>query len=57
MDCLNRANISAGTTIGADIRIDLINITLRYSFNGTLIYAGSASSAIVIDLVSHFFYF
>jgi hypothetical protein len=57
VNCLNRAYIGAGTTIGADIRIDFIDITLRYSFYGTLVYAGSASSAIVIDFVSHFLYY
>jgi len=47
MNCLDRANVGAGTTIGTNIRVDLIDITLRYSLNRTLIYAGSASCAII----------
>jgi len=57
MNCLNRANICTSTTIGADIRIDLIDITLRYCFNRTLVNASSASCAIVADFVSHLYYF
>jgi len=47
MNCLNRANVGAGTTIGTYIRVDFINIALRYSLNRTLIYTGSASCAII----------
>jgi len=47
MDSLNRANVGAGTTIGTYIRVNLIDITLRYSLNRTFIYTGSASCAII----------
>ncbi|HSO78238.1 MAG TPA: hypothetical protein VLQ76_06705 [Bacteroidales bacterium] len=55
MNCLNRANVGAGTTIGTYIRINLIDITLGYSLYRTFIYTGSASGAILIDFVSHYF--
>ena len=57
MNSLNRANICAGTAVGAYIRIYFINIAFRYCFNRTLIDACSASSAIVINFVSHFYNF
>jgi hypothetical protein len=57
MYCLNRANISTSTTIGANIRIDLVDITLGDSLNGTLIYTSSACSAIFTNFVSHIIYF
>jgi hypothetical protein len=57
MYCLYRANICTCSTIGAYIRIDFIDITLRYCFNRTLIDASSASCAIFVDFVSHFYYF
>jgi hypothetical protein len=57
MNSLNGANISAGTTIGANIRIDFINVAFRYCFYWALINACSASGAIVINFVSHFDYF
>jgi hypothetical protein len=47
MNCLNRANVGAGTTIGTYIRVNLIDVTLRYSLNRTFIYTGSASCAII----------
>ncbi len=47
MNCLYRAHVGAGTTIGTYIRVNLIDITLRYSLNRTFIYAGSASCAII----------
>jgi hypothetical protein len=57
MNSLNRAYISTCTTIGADIRINFINITFRYSLYGTLINTGSACCAIFTDFVSHFYNF
>jgi len=53
MNCLYRADISAGATFSANFRIDFIDIAFRDSFNRALIDAGSASSAIIIDFVSH----
>jgi hypothetical protein len=53
MNCLNRANVCASSTIGANFRIDFINIAFRDSFNRALVDAGSTSSAIIIDFVSH----
>ena len=57
MNCLNRANVGAGTTIGTYIRVNLIDITLGYSLNRTFIYTGSASCAILINYVSHYICF
>jgi hypothetical protein len=53
VDCFHGADIGACSTIGANFRINLIDITFGDSFNGTLIDAGSASGAIIIDFVSH----
>lgn len=47
MNCLNRANVGAGTTIGTYIRVYLVDVTLRYSLNRTFIYTSSASCAII----------
>jgi len=55
MDCLNRTNVGASAAFGANFGINFINITFRNSFNGTLIDAGSASSAIITNFVSHDF--
>jgi len=57
MNRFNRTNICTGTTIGAYIRINFVDVTLRYCFNRTFVNASSASSAIIVDLVSHFYYF
>lgn len=55
MNCLYRANVGAGTTIGTYIRVNLIDITLRYSLNRTFIDTGSASCAVIINFVSHYY--
>jgi hypothetical protein len=55
VDCLYRANISAGTAIGANIRINLIDVTFRNGINRALIDAGAAGGAIICDYVSHLF--
>lgn len=47
MNCLHRAYVGAGTTIGTYIGVDNVDISLRYSLNRTFIYAGSASCAII----------
>jgi hypothetical protein len=57
MNCFNRANISTCTTVGANIRINFVNVAFRYRFNRTFINACSASSTIIINFVSHFDYF
>jgi hypothetical protein len=53
MDRLYRANIGAGAAVGADFGIDLVDVTFRDRFNGALVDAGSASSAIFIYFISH----
>jgi hypothetical protein len=53
MNCLYWANIGAGATIGANFRINLIDIALRYCFNWALINTGAASGAVVVNYVSH----
>jgi hypothetical protein len=57
MNCLYRANISAGTTISAYIGINFINIAFRNCFYRTFVDACSASSAIFINFISHLYYF
>jgi len=57
MNCLNRANICARTTVGANIRIDLINIPFGNCLNGAFVDTGTASSAIFVDFVSHVYDF
>jgi hypothetical protein len=53
MDGLNGTNICASATIGAYVRIDLIDIALGNGLNGTFIDAGTASSAIFRNFISH----
>ena len=54
MNGLNGANIGAGTTIGAQIRINYINIPFGDSFYGAFIYAGTTSGTQVrINFVCH----
>jgi hypothetical protein len=53
----NRTYIGASTTISAFVRIDFVDITFGDSFNRTLINAGSASGAVIINYVSHFNFF
>jgi len=55
MNCLNGANICAGTAIGAYIRIYFIDIALGDRLNRTFINTSSARGAIFIDFVSHFY--
>ena len=47
MNSLYRANVGAGPTFGTYIRVNLVDVTLRYSLNRTFIYTGSASCAII----------
>jgi hypothetical protein len=47
MNCFYRAYIGAGSAIGANIGIDLVDISFRDSINGTFINAGAASSAVI----------
>lgn len=54
MNCLYRAYVGAGTTIGTYIRVDYVDISLRDSLNRTFIYAGSASCAVICNFVSHY---
>jgi hypothetical protein len=53
VNCFNRAYICTGTTIGAYIRINFVDVALGDSFNRTLINTGSACSAIFTNFVSH----
>jgi hypothetical protein len=53
MNSFNRAHVGAGAAIGANIRVDLVDVALGDSFNRALIDTCSASGAIFIDLVSH----
>jgi hypothetical protein len=54
MNCFNRANIRANTTIGAKIGVNLVDITLGDSLNGTFVNAAATSGAIVVNYISHF---
>jgi hypothetical protein len=53
-DRINRADVCTGTTVGADIRINHIDITFRNSFNRALIDAGAASCTVISYFISHF---
>ncbi len=53
MNRFYRAYISACSAIGAGFGVNLIDITFGNRFNWALIDAGSTSSAIFINLVSH----
>ena len=53
MNSLNRANICAGATISAKIRIYHINIAFRNSLNRAFIDATATCSTIIINYVSH----
>jgi len=57
MDCLNRANVCTCTAVSTYIRIDLINIALRYCFHRTFVNASSACGTIIINYVCHFSYY
>jgi hypothetical protein len=53
MNCFNRANICASSTVGANIGIDLVDVTFGDRVNGALVNAAAASSAIFIYNISH----
>lgn len=55
--CFNRANICTCATVGANIRIDFVNIPFRNCFYGAFINASAACSAIIVDFVSHVYDF
>jgi hypothetical protein len=57
MNSAYRANISTCTTIGADRSVDFVNVTSRNCFYRAFADAGSASSTIIRNYVSHFIYF
>jgi len=56
MDCFNGANVCTSTTVSAYIRVNFVDVALRYCFYRTFVDAGSASSTIIINNVSHFNY-
>ncbi len=49
----NWTNISARTAIGTFIRVNFVDVSFGDCFNRALIDAGSASSAVICDYVSH----
>ena len=53
-DSVNRANIGTRSAVGANIRINHIDITFGDRFNRALIDAGAASCAVITDFISHF---
>ncbi len=48
-----RANISTCTTVGTDIRVNLVNIAFGDGINGTFIDTSSACRAFIRNFVSH----
>jgi hypothetical protein len=54
-DCFDGTYISTCAAIGAEFRIDLVNVTLTYRLNRTFIDAGAACSAIIGNYISHIF--
>jgi hypothetical protein len=53
MDSFYGTNVCAGTTIGANFRVNFINVAFRDSFYRTFIDASSARDAIFADNMSH----
>lgn len=53
LDCLNGANICAGAAVGANVRINDIDITFRNCFDRTFVNTGATCGAVVCDFVSH----
>ena len=54
VNSIARAILRASTAADASIRVDMIDIAFRDSFNRTYRSASAASYTIVIDYVSHF---
>ena len=54
MNGLNRTNVSAGTTVGAYIRINFVDFALGDCINGAFINAGTTCGTIICDYVCHF---
>ena len=54
MYSLNGTYISTGTAVGANIRINLVDIALGNCFNRALVYTCSACGTIIVNFVSHF---
>jgi len=53
MDRLNRANICACAAVGADSRVNYVNVTFSNGLNRALIDTGSASSTVFVNYISH----
>lgn len=54
MDCLNRTNIDACSTIGTFFRINYINVAFRYCFLRTFIDTCTACCTFIIYKMCHF---
>ncbi len=53
VDGFDRAHVGAGAAIGADFRVDLVDVAFGNGLDGTFIDAGPASCAIFIYFISH----
>ena len=57
MNSFYRTNVGTSTTICANVGIDFVDITFGNCFHRALINTCSASCAIFVNFVSHFFYY
>ena len=57
VDCLRRANACASAAIGADVRVDDIDVALGDGFDWAFADASAASDAIVCNYMCHSFCF
>ena len=53
MNGFNGTNIGTGSAVGAEFRVNFVNITFRDGFNRTFINTGATCSTIVSDYVCH----
>jgi hypothetical protein len=53
MDRFNGAHICAGTAVGAELRVDLVNVTFGDSLYRTFINTCAASCTVVINYICH----
>jgi hypothetical protein len=53
LDGTHRANTCTGTAVGAEVRVDLVDVTGADSSDGAFVDASTASNAVVSNFVSH----
>ena len=53
LDGTHRANTCTGTAVGAEVRVNLVDVTGADSSDGAFVDASTASNAVVSNFVSH----